>query len=430
MPSPLEFSSADLSPEAQLLLCCARTQMDAANAERITTLLQKNIEWNYLLEMAFCHNLAPLLYQSLEGLAPTTIPESARAALKEQIQVDIQGNLFLTKELVHLLALFNQHGLPVLPYKGPVLAASVYHDLALRPFNDLDILVHEQDIMQALDLLVSCGYEIIRPPSVAQVRKSLQLRSIKHLVEKSSGAYQLVLWHPDRQVVVELHWRITPKYVLKNSPEQLWEDVIPVTLAGVTVLSFAPEDLLWFLCVHGAKHQWMRLNWLCDIAELIRVYPTLDWEQVASRAAELGIERRLYLGLLLANYLLKTPLPKAIETKIHTTPHVKILAQQVMEQIFGDTEQTSGFPSFEQFAFQLRAMDRMADRGRYLFHFAMRMETATTADETFLKPISFPYLFSYLLRPLRLAKTYGLRPLGSLIKIAIVSLLGVDKTEL
>jgi hypothetical protein len=407
-----EFLSTDLRPEAQLLLCCARTQIDAADAERIITLLQETIDWAYLLEMAFRHNLAPLLYRSLEAVAPAAIPETVRAELEEQIQVDIQGNLFLAKELLHLLALFNRHGLLALPYKGPVLAASVYGDLALRPCNDLDILVPEQDILPAMDLLVSCGYELIRPLSVSQTEKSLQSLWVNQLVEKSLWAYQLVLWHPDRQVVVELHWRITPKYIFPNSPEQLWEDLTPVRLGGGTVLSFAPENLLWFLCVHGAKHQWRRLNWLCDIAELIRVYPDLNWEQVVAQATKLGIERRLYLGLFVANCLLKTPLPKVIETKIHTTPHVKVLAQRVMERVFDGREPTSGFPSLEQFAFQLRAMDRMADRARYLLHLAKGIDTAVISDRAMVKPSSFLSLFSYLRRSLGLAKTYGLAQLG------------------
>jgi hypothetical protein len=416
MPEHL-FLSTDLRPEAQLLLCCACTQVDAANAERIITLLQENIDWGYLLQMASRHNLVPLLYRSLEAVAPTTIPETVRAELKEQIQVDIQGNLFLTKELLHLLALFNQHGIRALPYKGPVLAALVYRDLVLRTFNDLDILVHERHVLQAMDLLVSCGYEIIRPPSVAQTGKSLQSLWVNQLVEKSPWAYQLVLWHPDRHVVVELHWRITPKYVFPNSAEQLWENLTPVTLGGVTVLSFAPENLLWFLCVHGAKHQWGRLNWLCDIAELIRVYPNLNWEQIVAQATKLGIERRLYLGLLLANCLLKAPLPKTIETKIHTTPHVKVLAQQITEKVFDGTGQTAGFPYLEQFAFQLRAMDRMVDRGRYLLHVAKGIDTTATADRASVKPLSFHSLFFYLLRPLRLARTYSLSPLRRLFNI-------------
>jgi hypothetical protein len=370
MAEQFEFSGIDLKPEAKLLLCCARTQMESVNAERILALLQDHVDWSYLIQIASHHHVAPLLHNSLEAVAPNTIPGTVQAEFKKRVQVSVQGNLFLLKELLHLLGLFGKHELPVIPYKGPVLASSVYGNLALRPFNDLDILVHEWDVLRAMDLLVSCGYQVIRPAIVAEIGKDFQPAHIQQLVEKSPWAYQLVFWHPDRRCLVELHWRILPRYIFPNNPEELWENLELVTLGGDTVLSFAPENLLWFLCVHGAKHQWKRLSWLCDIAELVRAYPHLNWEQVVAQAAKSGIERRLSLGLHLANYLLEAPLPETIKTKLHTSQHVKALAQQVIEGIFDGMEQKVRYPYLERFAFQMRAMDRMVDRGKYLLRFA------------------------------------------------------------
>jgi len=375
MSEHIEFLAADLGPEAQLLLCCARTLMDTANAERIVALLQDKIDWSYLLQIAFRHDLTPLLNRSLEAVCPAAVPETARTALKEQVRADAQRNLLLTKELLHLLVMFDRHGIPVIPYKGPVLAASIYGDLVLRPFNDLDILVRERDLLPAMDLLASCGYQILRPPSVAQAVKSLQ----------SLWAYQLILAHTDRKVVVELHWRIMPKYFFLINSEQLWEQLNPVLFAKSTVLSWAPENLLWFLCVHGAKHHWRQLSRVCDIAELIRAYPDLNWEQTVAQAKRLGAERRLYLGLLLANCLLKTPLPKAIKTAVHTNATIKTLAQQVVATIFDNTSQIPGPLTYRRLSFDLSAMDRMVDRGRYLQHFVTR--------------------------PIRLSNTYDLNPL-------------------
>jgi hypothetical protein len=110
---------------------------------------------------------------------------------------------------------------------------------------------------------------------------------------------------------------------------------------------------------------------LCDISELIRAYPDLNWEQVLVQATKLGIERRLYLGLFLVSCLLETPLPRAVEKRIHSTPHLKALVQQVMEKVFDGAEQTTRIPYFERFIFQLRAMDHLTDRGRYLLRFAV-----------------------------------------------------------
>jgi hypothetical protein len=371
MAEHFELIHGDLKPEAKLLLGCARTSMDVSTTQQISLLLRGNIDWKELLEMAQSHNLVPLLYRNLEAICPGRIPELVRAKMQQQIQVNIQGNLYLTRELLHLLAAFEQHDIPVLPYKGPVLSASVYGDLGLRPSNDLDILVREKDVLRGTELLIALGFEIIRPSSVARKEKQLQSARLDQLVRSSPWAYQVVLWHPEKKIIVELHWRITPKYIFSKSPAQLWEGLTAIRLGGGTAFSFSPENLLWFLCVHGTKHQWQRLIWICDVAELIRAQPKLNWEQVLARASGLGMERRLFLGLLLAHGLLEAPLPRAIETRFQTASHVKILARQVIEEIFEDMQDSSPrFPGLDRFTFQLKAMDRTIDRGRYLLRFA------------------------------------------------------------
>jgi hypothetical protein len=369
MTTPFEMFSTSLKPEARLLFYCARTQINAADAERIVTLLRGDIDWHDLLQMALYHEVAPLLYRNLESIAPGAMPETVRMEFKKQIQVDMQGNLFLTKQLLDLLSLFNQHGIQVIPYKGAVLAASLYHDLALRPFGDLDILVHERDILQAVDLLVSCGYEVIRPPSLTKTNKNLRSFWINQMVKRSPWSYQVILWNPDRQGLVELHWRTIPKYVFPTNPKELWENLRPTKLGSVDVFSFAPENLLWFLCLHGAKHQWKRLRWICDIAELVREYPDLNWKQTISHAERLGMERRLYLGLFLANRLLDMPLSSEIERKIQTVPFVSNLARQIIDRFFDDASENASPGRASVLIFHLKVIDRIVDRVWYCLGF-------------------------------------------------------------
>ena len=56
--------------EHELLVCCARTCMDAEHAERIRFLLSKNINWPFLLQAALYHGVMPLLYRSLQATRP------------------------------------------------------------------------------------------------------------------------------------------------------------------------------------------------------------------------------------------------------------------------------------------------------------------------------------------------------------------------
>jgi hypothetical protein len=78
---------------------------------------------------------------------------------------------------------------------------------------------------------------------------------------------------------------------------------VPMPFMGRTVLAFTPEDLLVYLCEHGAEHSWIRLEWLVAVAELVRSGQVGDWERVTRWARELGTTRRVRAALLLANEL-------------------------------------------------------------------------------------------------------------------------------
>ena len=402
-----EHKENQWTPEQELLLCAIRTQIDADSAARIQTIVQNGIDWNELVELAAGHKVVALLWRTLEKVCPAALPETIRSQLKSQMQVNIQGNLFLTKELLHILKLFAQKNITVLPYKGPVLAAAVYNDLTLRPFNDLDILVGEADIVAAMELLKAHGYRLLRPPAIAQLAEELQAEQVRKLVAGSSWAYQLVMAHSQRGMVVELHWRITPRYVFAGQTEELWEDLQAVSVAGSNVASFSPENLLWFLCVHGAKHQWERLSWICDVAQLLHTYPNLDWAQLTGYAQNKGILRRLYLGILLAHELLDAPIPPQLAAESATDPAVRTLCQNVVTTLFNESETELEQSYLAGLPFQLRSMEHVGDRLRYVLYILGLLITPTSEDRTLLHlPNSLSSLY-YLLRPIRLVASLG-----------------------
>ena len=75
---------------------------------------------------------------------------------------------------------------------------------------------------------------------------------------------------------------------------------------GYPVSVLTSEDLLVYLCEHGAEHTWGRLEWLVAVAELVRSGQVRDWTRVRRWAHELGTTRRVDAALLLADELLGT----------------------------------------------------------------------------------------------------------------------------
>ena len=376
-------------PEVELLLCCARTCIDSATAEQVKTLLQQDIDWTYLIETAAFHQVIPLLYQSLKNNYAEEVPDAILNLLRSYFYANGRRNFFLTNELLKLLNLFKEHDISAIPYKGPVLAASAYGNLALRQFGDLDILVSERDFHPAKELLISQGYKI-----------SSQF-DWEHSFIPDDGRYS-----------VDLHQGITPRdFPFRLDFERLWQRVEPLSLAGTTVVNLSPEDLLIVLCVQVFKDSWYKqekLAKLCDLAELLRVCQTLDWGRVMEQASALGGEGLLVFGLLLASELLGTAIPDEVMPRMQAYPTVKLYAAQVCKQLFSEINSQDGVK--EKFLNRLmreRPPERVPDSGSLLWHFLRLALIPQKRDRDFLSlPASLSFLY-YLIRLIRLVGKSG-----------------------
>lgn len=382
-----------LRPEEQLLLCTARTTMDSEGAARIAALLEGGIDWEYLARISFQHRVMPLLYHSLQAVCPDAVPTTIMEQFRGHVLANTVGNLFLTRELVTLLSVFEAHEIHAIPYKGPVLAASVYGNLALRQCGDLDILIHKRDIRRTTDLLAAHGYQL-------QLTTEQQHVSLKH-------HYHYHFLRDDGRVSVELHWAFTRRYwPFPIAFDVLWDRLDAVPLSGRTVPHFCPEDLLLILCAHGAKHNWERLAWICDVAELLRVHKNMDWEAVTNRAGTLGSRRCLFLGLFLARDLLGASLPDDISRRTNADPAVRFLAAHVREGLLSTTREGNGD------VYYLRLRERLRDVVPYILSRLPDYMAPSAKDRALLPlPAGLSFLY-YPLRPIRLIWEHGLRPLA------------------
>ena len=89
----------------------------------------------------------------------------------------------------------------------------------------------------------------------------------------------------DRRLIIELHWEVAPHlFASTMSAESFWQGLISIDINGTPMKALSAEDLLFSLCVHGSRHLWERLSWICDIAELLS-RRSFDWTTLLQRAA-------------------------------------------------------------------------------------------------------------------------------------------------
>lgn len=378
-------------PETELLLCCARTCPDGDQADRIAALASNGLDWGGLLRLARRHGVLPLLHRHLSAVCPHAIPDNIRNNMDNYWYACTRRNLYLTAELLSVLNLFETNGVVAIPYKGPVLAASVYGDLTLRPFDDLDILVRESDLPIAKQLLVSQGYRLHALLTPAQERRYVRSQC-EHRFVRGDGKVQM-----------ELQWAIAPRcYGPGPDVESLWKRRIAVPLADSKVLSLSPEDLLLILCHHGFKHFWEQLKWICDVAELIRTYPNMDWEYVAHEAVVTGCGRITWLGLRLAHEMLGAELPDLALQQMRDDAQANRLAEWASARLFLDPPRPPG--TFEGISFRVRARERLKDRLGWCLR---RAFTPTVDDWAAVRLPAFLSALHYPIRPIRLAAKYA-----------------------
>ncbi|HJT76602.1 MAG TPA: nucleotidyltransferase family protein [Gemmataceae bacterium] len=385
-----KVAAATLRPESELLLACAGVCVGSCPPERPRTLLAEGIDWELLVQAGLRHRILPLLYRGLETTCPEAVPRATLDRLRQRVHATALRNLFLTGQLLKLLRLFARHDIRAIPFKGPALAAAAYGDVSLREFNDLDIFLREDDIPRAKQLLRAERYEE-QPQFEAE--------------------YECAFLSADGGYHVDLHWGFIPPYIaFPLGPLRLWEQAGSVVLAGTPVAAFRPEALLLILCLHGAKHCWQRLKWICDIAGLIRLHPAMDWDQILAWAARMGRTRVLSLGLLLAGDLLGTSLPDPVLRRAKPDPAVKYLAAEVRKWLFPEVGggDHSGNPTGLQCElFLLTASERLRDRVRHAAHLA-RIPSYRRAWQRIPLTASLSVVYS-LLRPVWRVGKAGLR---------------------
>ncbi len=380
-----------MQPEERLMIQALRCDADGRAGGDIAASLERPIDWQRLVDTASGHGVMPLLYRAFRQNHSRLVPPDMVVRFRSAYQNNTAWNLLLTAELQRITSRLEKNGIPCIPYKGPALAVQLYDDIALRQFVDLDILVRRSDVLRVRDLITAMGYGT-----------TLDLDGAQALAFKQ--AYnELSMVRSDGQVHLEIQWEAVPwNFCFSLGALDIWRQRRRFASGGMTFDTLPPEELLLLLCVHGAKDFWVRLIWVCDVAELVRRHPDLDWGRLTELAARTGGLRMLLVGLRLARDLLGLVLPDDIGEMVDADPTVGRLTRRVKGRIYGLDESPLDF--YEKYAFYFRIRERPRDRIEYLFRMII---TALLIEwRTLRLPRSFLALY-YMLRPFRLVKKHG-----------------------
>lgn len=385
-----------MRPESQILILAARRSLSEADKLALRQLVQGPIDWKYLMAAARTHALMPLLCRHLTAVVPDAVPDPVLRQLESDFASNRHCNLILFAETARLSKLFSEAEISSISFKGQLLGADVYGDIGLRQAGDIDILIDKRSFTRAKKILTSDGYRMTWPLTRTQEASHLRFHC------------ELPFEHHDGVRKVDLHWALSPRtFPFKLTTQSVLERSQIKMVGGKIIRTFSDEDLLLYLCMHSAKHSWARLEWACSIAELIGGKSQLDWKLTVDLAKEAGVEKIMLLGLRLAQQLRNLKLPEEELSQLRQLSDDDV--QKVWLKFFSDEARTAA-SQIEIFRFNRCVMDRRLEVLKSLVRSAL---VPTVADWQAVTLPNFLYPLYYLLRPLRLLKSYCLPAVGS-----------------
>jgi len=296
----------------EVLILCCRAGRDVAARKELFRALDGDLDWRALLDAARSNNVVPLLSRAISAVPEDRVPPEFHEELRASTMAITTRSLELTGELLRIADLLDGR-VRFMPYKGPVQALLTAQDVGMREFVDLDLLVSPRDIDATCSALRQAGYK----PETA-LNSAERRDRIRHGCEFNFVAPSGTL--------VEVHWQVLPaSYNLRLDFEELWHRGVSAQIGGRALRVFSSDDLLLILALHGMKHTWSKLKWVCDVADIVRDAS----DRVLQSAEQKHARRPLLFACYLAQKIAGASLPEPFERAIRRQPDFARLANEV-----------------------------------------------------------------------------------------------------
>jgi hypothetical protein len=239
--------------------------------------------------------------EGMTGLLARAVDEVPHALRVQAMGMEARAARMIA-ELARIATAFDAEKIPLVVFKGAVLAQQLYGDPGARAFSDVDVIVDPASAEGGEALLERLGYREIDPLGDSQRRTNRRFVGESLFIDDASG------------VLADFHWLFSHvQFPLRIAFADAWKRRQTVVVDGHPFATLGETDLAVFTCSHAAKHLWYRLELLAQIAALTK--RSIDWPGVDQLSEKAGAARQVGLSFLLARDLLGVappPIPRCL----------------------------------------------------------------------------------------------------------------------
>jgi hypothetical protein len=239
--------------------------------------------------------------------AKTWNPRSKLRGIPFRINIyktEYRATWFRTQTLYRNVALplqtLHNAGIRIMIIKGAALTTLYYKDLGLRPMNDVDILVHPQDVLASFDLLEELGWR--------SMKKVLKSFNNKYLSFSGARGFE-----NDSGFAFDLNWHLIKFCCGMDADDSFWRGAFPIKFQDIPVDVLNPTDQLMHVCFHGMTHIPMSPKWIADAIMILNYSGSeIDWDRLLAQVQERHIVLSLNDTLAYLHNLLNAPIPERV----------------------------------------------------------------------------------------------------------------------
>ncbi len=344
----------------------------------------ESIDWEFVRKQANLHKILPSVYRYIRYLDRQYTTKYAEKLKNEAVRIT-HRNARMANDLCHVSELLGAEGIRALPYKGPSLSTIGYGHVSIRSFGDVDIIVHDDDVIAAKNILQAHEYTH-KKGELSKEEEQLKLK-VDH---------QYSLQSP-RGTKIELHWKTGPSHLAGEIDfERLWDRRQSFEIQGNELPRPPTEELSILLATHGSRHYWKTLGYLLDFTA-VSCGDNLDWKYAIELAEEAGAKRRLLLALHLSNEIYGVEYSDYPFNMCQTDQQVLKLSNQCKKAIF-DHDSVS---DLDQLMLNYKSHERFSDRIEMVSRLGFQ---PTERDYRVLPPRFRSRPMAALVRPFRATK--------------------------
>ena len=348
----------NLEPVEELFVLALSSKKDK-NFIKLKT-LYNDVGDNELRRFSENEGCQSFIYSSLKNvLGESNVPIYWR---REKEKVEGRINLYM-QELDKIAEKFSSENISLLALKNTGIARGIYPYLAESPMGDIDVLINSKQFKEAHKIMIESGYLLDdrSPFKIMDYETAYRNGGTEYKCKLKDGS---ILW-------IELQWRAVSgrRILLDQEPSfnDLLEKSIPIDNSQVRLLS--PEDNLLQVCLHTAKHSFVRAPGFrlhTDVERIVSAYD-IDWELFLNKVALMRVKTPVYISLFIPHKLFKLEIPNLVLEELNFFPLKHLIILNWLKRVGFFGPHSKKWSNFGYIIFNILLFDSFKDLLRAIF---------------------------------------------------------------